>query len=92
MGEETTYIAAVNDKAYPAIYTLDRDNGNSFKLLHTITQDNKDNNGNVYNKGARDISFFEMGGNVYLLMSTHREMCVYKGVSVDSKDGTWSTW
>lgn len=70
MGKENTYLAVINYFDYPAIYVWDR-RSNSFQILHKIKADR-----------ARNMCFFEMDKNVYLLLSAHRSIEVFKGSAV----------
>lgn len=68
MGKENTYLAVVNSFDKPVIYVWDHENGDRFKILHNIEAER-----------ARDISFFEMGNSVYLLVTSYQQMYVFKG-------------
>ena len=69
MGKTSAYLAVINYAKNPVIYVWEGDR--KFLSLQELQA-----------KGARDISFFEMGGNVYLILSSQRRMEVFKGVAV----------
>lgn len=68
MGKETTYLAAINTFKKPEIYYWVGDSSTKFEKLQEIDVDS-----------ARDVCFFEMGTNLYMLVSSHNRISIFRG-------------
>lgn len=68
MGREKTYLAMVSSGIEPAIYVWDRYGIRKFVKLQDIQSTR-----------TRDMDFFNMGGNVYLSVASHRSTAIYRG-------------
>ncbi|XP_028395337.1 thrombospondin-type laminin G domain and EAR repeat-containing protein-like [Dendronephthya gigantea] len=67
MGKKTTYLAVIN-LVTPEIYYWVEDSSTKFEKLQDIDA-----------RSARDVSFFEMSGRMYLLMASRNKIDVFKG-------------
>lgn len=68
MGREKTYLAMVSSGIPPAIYVWDRYGTRRFVKLQDIQSSR-----------TRDMDFFNMAGNVYLSVASHRSTVIYRG-------------
>lgn len=68
MGKETTYLAVINTFKEPEIYYWVGDSSTKFEKLQEIEA-----------TSARDVCFFEMGRDLYMLVSSHNRISIFRG-------------
>ena len=68
MGKKTTYLAIINHFQKPEIYYWVEERSTKFEKLQEIEATT-----------ARDVCFFEMGENLYLLMSSRNHIDIFRG-------------
>ena len=68
MGKETTYLAVINTFKEPEIYYWVGETSTKFEKLQEIDA-----------VSARDVCFFEMGTNLYMLVSSYNRISIFRG-------------
>ena len=68
MGKHTAYLALINHFKNPEIYYWVGGSSTRFEKLQEMEA-----------KAARDMCFFEMAGNLYLLMASRKNINIFRG-------------
>jgi hypothetical protein len=71
MGKQTAYLAIINYFKNPEIYYWVGDSSTKFEKLQEIEA-----------QSARDVCFFEMGGKVYMLVASRKNIDIFRGEMV----------